>query len=185
LQLFFRDQSSPAVVIDTGATTTRFGYAGYEHPVAIFPTSLGYVEDSIAKKGHTSLKQHAAAQIKPYYFDSPLDPKRSPNWDDLIQIWQHGYDNQLNLHAEERGVCFYSQSLYTCFYFCCVGIYLFVVVLNPLTLLNATPPHVSPGAFLERGADSLQNYYHHTSLFFFLFFSSFLPENFKLIRKRY
>eukprot|EP00002_Diphylleia_rotans_P032136 TRINITY_DN6724_c0_g1_i7.p1 TRINITY_DN6724_c0_g1~~TRINITY_DN6724_c0_g1_i7.p1 ORF type:complete len:605 (+),score=131.41 TRINITY_DN6724_c0_g1_i7:1363-3177(+) len=99
-----REAHPPIIVMDSGSCWTRMGFAGNECPTAIFPTSTKYVDDASLENKSAVHGFRSSSKQKTYYFDSPMDPKRSTNWDDLVPIWQYGFDHELHLPTEERGI---------------------------------------------------------------------------------
>ncbi|XP_052686058.1 actin-3-like [Crassostrea angulata] len=100
------DEGLAAVVIDNGSGMGKAGFAGDDAPRAVFPSIVGhsvntdsdcfekcdFVGDDIkAKNGNLSLKY-------------PIEHGIVTNWDDLVKIWRHIFDNELSVAPKEHPV---------------------------------------------------------------------------------
>ena len=101
------DGEISALVCDNGSGMVKAGFAGDDAPRAVFSSIVGrprhqgimvgmgqrdtYVGDeAISKRGILSLKY-------------PIEHGVVSNWDDMEKIWQHCYDEQLGVKAEDQG----------------------------------------------------------------------------------
>lgn len=92
------------IVLDCGSGFTKLGFAGDDSPRSIFPTVTGHLSSN--ESGHKSQFFGAEALLKRNMLslNYPVERGIVNNWDDMEQIWQHGFYSQLRAAPEERAM---------------------------------------------------------------------------------
>ncbi|XP_071499636.1 actin, plasmodial isoform-like [Diadema antillarum] len=100
------------LVFDNGSALFKAGFAGEEEPKVIFPSIVG-------KPRHANLKefQEALAKMKKHYVGHEAVQKRGilclrypieggviNKWEDMEALWQHAFDNELQVKPEEHPI---------------------------------------------------------------------------------
>lgn len=96
-----------ALVIDNGTGMVKAGFASEAKPRVVFPSIVAYPKHAAA----------TGAVNKDFYIGEEIQQKRSVcvlkypvehgivrNWDDMIKIWQHTFNNELGVDPREKNV---------------------------------------------------------------------------------
>lgn len=99
-------------VIDNGSGTIKAGFSGHESPEIIFPTVVGrpkYKEN--IRSNNQEDEEDEAVYIGDSNSGSAVLTMSSPikrglieNWDDMIRVWMHTFENELRVESEETPV---------------------------------------------------------------------------------
>ena len=104
----------PAVVIDAGTSSTKFGYSGNVEPSYILPTVVGVDNQTVgktvsARSAAPSLKDldfligdEALANTKKYSIHHPVTDGQVNNWDLMEKYWQHCIFKYLRCDPEDH-----------------------------------------------------------------------------------
>lgn len=97
------------LVIDNGSYTIRAGYGGDIEPSCVIPSVVGWVKGSTSSTntdgtnnyfiGADSLSCSSGIVLK-----RPIENRIITNFDDIEKIWQHVFENELHVKAEERPI---------------------------------------------------------------------------------
>jgi len=97
-----------AIVIDSGSSFTKAGFAGAEGPKTVFPTVIGTPRSNQQMVGGQNKEFFVGGEA---YAKSALLNLRQPienglvtNWDDMEKLWNHTFYNELLVAADERPV---------------------------------------------------------------------------------
>ncbi|XP_041473522.1 actin, cytoplasmic-like [Lytechinus variegatus] len=100
--------SGKAIVIDNGSGTTKAGYAGDDKPKFVFPTTVGRPRHQgvMVGMGQKSCFVGDEAQSKRgiLTLNLPLEHGNVTNWENMTEIWQHIFNNQLQVKPEDHPV---------------------------------------------------------------------------------
>jgi actin beta/gamma 1 len=104
------EEGKPHIVIDNGTSYCKAGLSGEEGPRAVFPTcvSAGYKIDKIeyAPGMVASVMVGANAKNKSYFLklNYPIENGVIYNWDDMEKIWEHVFNDELEVAPEGHNV---------------------------------------------------------------------------------
>ena len=97
-----------AVIIENGSATIKAGFAGDDHPRAMFRSVLGSpkVASTVGGANLRDLYVGDEAWGKRSTIDlrSPIKRGTVTSWDDMEKIWQHTFHNELRVAPEEHPV---------------------------------------------------------------------------------
>ncbi|EGG15134.1 hypothetical protein DFA_09958 [Cavenderia fasciculata] len=88
---------SKSIVIDSGSWTTKIGFVGAEQPKEIFPSIVGWPEDTDEFQVGDEVKE---PNIELEY---PIDGRVIKDWDGMQKIWEYAFD-KLQVDSEEHAV---------------------------------------------------------------------------------
>ena len=99
-------------VIDNGTGTIKAGLAGHEKPEAKFPTIIGRPKYKGNVPGNKDEEEdeeevyvgNSGAGSAVLTFSSPIHRGQIENWDDMVKVWQHTFENELRLESDETPV---------------------------------------------------------------------------------
>ena len=105
----------PAVVIDAGTSTTKFGFSGNAEPSYILPTVVG-VDNNVVKQASSRqtnsapslgdldflIGNEALENTKKYSIHHPISEDQVTNWDLMEKYWQHCVFKYLRCDPEDH-----------------------------------------------------------------------------------
>lgn len=100
-------EDQPAVIIDSGACTTKVGFGGETKPQSIFPTIIGKPREpdtSENAKNELLIGQKAIEMRDTLYLTSPIENGIINNWDYMEKIWNYSFEKELQIKPTERRV---------------------------------------------------------------------------------
>lgn len=97
---------SVAVVIDNGTDSIKAGFAGEDAPCSVFPSVVGRPKIKIPALPMKECYVGDEAQSKRGILKMkyPIERGIVTNWDDMEQVWDHTFYNELRVAPEERPV---------------------------------------------------------------------------------
>ena len=94
----------PAIVLDTGSSMVKCGFAGDDAPCAVFPPIVGEPLQP-GKDSYVGDEARLRRGILKYKFPSEsAAPPDSINWDHVEKVWFHAFYNELRVAPEEYAV---------------------------------------------------------------------------------
>jgi actin beta/gamma 1 len=94
------------IIIDNGSGVFKAGFAGNDHPSAIFPTVIGRRHRAATVSENSQNDQYIGNQalankdiLTVHY---PIEHGIVTNWDDMEKIWHHTFSNELRVASEEH-----------------------------------------------------------------------------------
>ena len=100
-------EDQPAIIIDSGACTTKIGFGGDSRPQSIFPTIIGTPREpdtSENAKNDIIIGSKAIEMRETLYLSTPIENGIINNWDYMEKIWNYGFENELKISPSERRV---------------------------------------------------------------------------------
>ncbi|XP_060679725.1 actin-3-like [Hemiscyllium ocellatum] len=97
-----------AVVVDIGTGMTKVGIAADQYPRAVFPSVVGMHQDANLRADLNNYCVGKEARDRPDIWISKYPIKHGivTNWDDMEKIWQHIFNNELQVAPEEHSILF-------------------------------------------------------------------------------
>ena len=97
-------EDQPAVIIDTGACTTKVGFGGEDRPQCIFPTTIGRLRmpETEEEKQKFVIGTKAIEERENLYLTSPIENGIINNWDDMEKIWNYCFEKELKCSPKEH-----------------------------------------------------------------------------------
>ncbi|KAJ5077053.1 actin [Anaeramoeba ignava] len=96
------------IVIDTGFTNIKAGFAGDDEPKVVFPTIIGKPkkrnEMNILSSNEYYVGNEAKAKKEELYLYNMIHSGIIANWDNMEKIWDHTFYNELRVAPEEHPV---------------------------------------------------------------------------------
>uniref|UniRef100_A0A3P9NEM8 Actin, beta 1 n=1 Tax=Poecilia reticulata TaxID=8081 RepID=A0A3P9NEM8_POERE len=97
-----------ALVVDSGSSMCKVGFAGDDAPRAVFPSIVGRPRPHGVMRG-MDLKDRfvgdeALSNIGLLTLKSPIERGIITDWDDMEKIWHHTFYNELHVAPEEHPV---------------------------------------------------------------------------------
>eukprot|EP01006_Ploeotia_vitrea_P052376 TRINITY_DN67676_c2_g1_i1.p1 TRINITY_DN67676_c2_g1~~TRINITY_DN67676_c2_g1_i1.p1 ORF type:complete len:300 (-),score=15.55 TRINITY_DN67676_c2_g1_i1:42-941(-) len=92
-----------AVVIDTGSSTCKAGYAGDDTPRAVFPTVVGHPtsKEQNVRVGDWAIGRAQADQL---HMVSPVERGHITDWESMESLWHHAFFSELRVIPSETAV---------------------------------------------------------------------------------
>eukprot|EP00475_Leptophrys_vorax_P011744 TRINITY_DN1826_c0_g1_i1.p1 TRINITY_DN1826_c0_g1~~TRINITY_DN1826_c0_g1_i1.p1 ORF type:complete len:367 (+),score=70.31 TRINITY_DN1826_c0_g1_i1:1644-2744(+) len=102
------------IVIDSGSSTVKAGFGGYEAPRTIFLALVGRprfvcMVGSALKNAYVG--EEAMGKRGIHNVRSPIERGEITNWDDVEKLWHHAFYSELRVAPEEHPVLFTEDSL--------------------------------------------------------------------------
>jgi len=98
-------ESEQIIVIDNGSDTIKAGFAGEEHPRAVFSSIVGRPKDSSAMQGTMQksefIGEEAKARRDVLNLSYPIATGVVESWDDMEKVWHHTFDDELRVDPAE------------------------------------------------------------------------------------
>jgi len=98
-------ESEKIIVIDNGSDTIKAGFAGEEHPRAVFSSIVGRPKDSSAMQGAMQksefIGEEAKARRDVLNLSYPIGTGVVESWDDMEKVWHHTFDDELRVDPAE------------------------------------------------------------------------------------
>ncbi len=98
-------ESEQIIVIDNGSDTIKAGFAGEEHPRAVFSSIVGRPKDSSAMQGTMQksefIGEEAKARRDVLNLSHPIATGVVESWDDMEKVWHHTFDDELRVDPAE------------------------------------------------------------------------------------
>merc|ERR550537_386773 len=90
------------LVVDSGSGMMKAGFAGDNHPRAVFPAIVGYPRRvwGMDKYAHVGYEAQNKRGILTMHY--PVKNGIVTNWDDMEKIWHHTFYNELRVAPEEH-----------------------------------------------------------------------------------
>ncbi|CAD5126846.1 DgyrCDS14876 [Dimorphilus gyrociliatus] len=98
------DDNAAAVVVDNGSGFIKAGFSGDKEPMTIFPTIVGKSKSVMKDQKHYYYGDEAQSMRKKLGIRYPIEKGIVRNWDDMEQIWQHTFYNELHVLPEEQPI---------------------------------------------------------------------------------
>eukprot|EP00798_Chlamydomonas_sp_ICE-L_P007905 gene7905-1117_t len=99
---------STCVVCDNGSGMVKAGFAGEDAPRSVFSSIIGKPRHAMAMLGMGQKEMYVGdeAQAKRgiLSLSYPIAHGIVTNWDDMIAIWRHTFDNELRVDVSQRPV---------------------------------------------------------------------------------
>eukprot|EP00798_Chlamydomonas_sp_ICE-L_P008751 gene8751-33612_t len=96
------------IVCDNGSGMVKAGFAGEDAPRSVFSSIIGKPRHAMAMLGMGQKEMYVGdeAQAKRgiLSLSYPIAHGIVTNWDDMIAIWRHTFDNELRVDASQRPV---------------------------------------------------------------------------------
>eukprot|EP01084_Bolivina_argentea_P155925 271707_1 len=93
-------EDEPALVIHNGSGFIQVGVAGLDdEPRAVFPTIIGRQGTYTSYIGYKAVAKAALLSIK-----YPIEYGIINNWEDMEEVWQHAFYDQLIKAPEEHPI---------------------------------------------------------------------------------
>ncbi|KAL9112274.1 MAG: hypothetical protein Q9227_003392 [Pyrenula ochraceoflavens] len=96
------------IVIDNGSGTIRAGFAGEDLPKCFFPSMVGRPKHQRAMAGAPDGETFIGSKVEEMRgllkLRWPLEHGIVTDWGDMEKIWQHVYEQELNVQSEDHPV---------------------------------------------------------------------------------
>ncbi|KAH7101113.1 beta-actin [Auriculariales sp. MPI-PUGE-AT-0066] len=96
--------SVPAIVIDSGSVTCKVGFAGDDAPCAVFPSVVGHLQTPFSSENNASkflVGDQALSKRAFVSIQNPIHNGVITNWDDMERIWDHAFQNELQVSPKD------------------------------------------------------------------------------------
>uniref|UniRef100_A0A915N3I4 Actin n=1 Tax=Meloidogyne javanica TaxID=6303 RepID=A0A915N3I4_MELJA len=100
------DDKVTAIVIDNGSGMCKAGFAGYDNPIALFPSIVGRHQEGrfSSRWKYNFVGDQAQIMRRILSIEYPIKRGIITNWDDMERIWHHTFYNELFLEPMEHAV---------------------------------------------------------------------------------
>lgn len=97
--------SGQIIVIDNGSDTIKAGFAGEEHPSAVFSSIVGRPKGSSVMERAMQKSEYIGEEAKARRDDLnlfyPIATGVVESWDDMEKVWHHTFDAELRVDPAE------------------------------------------------------------------------------------
>ena len=100
-------QTGTPVVIDNGSGMCKAGFSGDDVPTSSFPSFIGrpvYENIMVGVGKDAYFGEQAQAKKGVLKLSYPIEHGIVTNWDDMIKIWCHCFQNELKIAPEEHPI---------------------------------------------------------------------------------
>lgn len=99
------------IVIDNGSSEMKAGWGGDEAPLSVFRTVVGHSKSDITRiKNDIYIGDEANAKLEMLTLKYPIERGIVVNWDDMENIYNHIFKNELHTDPKEPHITYRSSA---------------------------------------------------------------------------